>query len=275
MNELALKIEKPEFPENWDYEESVTMVKGITYKWKDLTIELANELFIAREMLSIPPEEAAKKHGTLVPRFTWTQYCEDIGSSRQVVNRWLACWFGKEIKQFNSLPLPEGNFDIIYADPPWQYDFSETESREIENQYPTMNVDEICNMDLPQTTDNCLLLLWATAPKLIEALNVIESWGFTYKTNGIWDKIKIGMGYWFRGKHELLLVATKGNFSPPEPENRIPSIYTEERLIHSKKPEYYYKWMKKSFPGCRIIELFQREELIKEKIEGLEGWGNE
>lgn len=273
MNELALKIEKPELPENWDYEKSVTIVKGITYKWKDLTIELANELFIAREILN---SQGIRTDLTSELLFqSWTQYCEDIGSSRQVVNRWLARWFGKEITQSDSPPLPKGSFDIIYADPPWQYDFSETESREIENQYPTMSIDEICNMELPQTTDNCLLLLWATAPKLIEALKVIESWGFTYKTNGIWDKVKIGMGYWFRGKHELLLVATKGNFSPPEPENRIPSIYKEERLIHSKKPEYYYSWMKKSFPGCRITELFQRGKLIKEKVGDLEGWGNE
>ena len=78
-------------------------------------------------------------------------------------------------------------FDLIYADPPWQYDFSETDSRKIENQYPTMTVVEISSLQ-PPSADDSVLFLWATAPKLEEALQVMRGWGFKYVTHAIWDK---------------------------------------------------------------------------------------
>ena len=63
-------------------------------------------------------------------------------------------------------------FEVVYADPPWRYDFSKSDSREIENQYPTMTVDEICALKIP-SAKNSVLYLWAIAPKLREALQVI------------------------------------------------------------------------------------------------------
>ena len=62
---------------------------------------------------------------------------------------------------------------------------------------------------------DCVLYMWATAPKLREALQVVAAWGFEYVTNAVWVKDRIGMGYWFRGRHELLLVAKRGAVSPP------------------------------------------------------------
>ena len=171
---------------------------------------------------------------------------------------------------FKIRQMPQGSFDLIYCDPPWKYDFAETDNRKIENQYPTMTVDEICQMELPNIASNSLLLMWATAPKLLEAIKVIAAWGFTYKTHGIWDKVKIGMGYWFRGQHELLIVATKGNFSPPDPSNRNSSIYVEARGQHSSKPDFFYEWIEKAFPLSHKIELFSRT-----KRDGWEAWGNE
>jgi hypothetical protein len=80
--------------------------------------------------------------------------------------------------------IPDGKYTLIYADPPWRYDFSQTDSREIENQYPTMDIDSICNLPINALADNdCILFLWGTNPKLREALLVIEAWGFEYKTN--------------------------------------------------------------------------------------------
>jgi len=104
-------------------------------------------------------------------------------------------------------------YDVIYADPPWKYGFSKSDSRKIENQYPTMTTEEICELSVP-SKDNSVLYLWATAPKLLEAMKVIYNWGFEYKTCAVWDKEIVGMGYWFRGQHELLLVATKGKYPP-------------------------------------------------------------
>jgi N6-adenosine-specific RNA methylase IME4 len=166
--------------------------------------------------------------------------------------------------------LPEGVYDIIYCDPPWKYEFAVTDSRKIENQYPTMNLDDIRNLKLPELAKDSLLLMWATAPKLTEAISVIEAWGFNYRTHCIWDKGKIGMGYWFRGQHELLLLAVRGNFNVPLPENRIPSIYYEKRGEHSVKPIFFYEWIERSFGERKRIELFSRN-----KRDGWENWGNE
>jgi N6-adenosine-specific RNA methylase IME4 len=168
-----------------------------------------------------------------------------------------------------SMPLPDGKYDVIYCDPPWRYDFAETENRAIESHYPTMDIEDIKSLFVP-AADNCVLFMWATAPKLKEAFDVISAWGFEYKTQAVWNKEKIGMGYWFRGQHEILMVATKGNVSPPPPCDRHGSVYSESRSKHSKKPSYYYDLIKQMFPNARRIELFSRCN-----VDGFEHWGNE
>jgi len=175
----------------------------------------------------------------------------------------------REMTKQEPVPLPEGVFDIICGDPPWRYDFSETDSRAIENQYPTMTVEEIKELKIP-SADNAVLFLCATAPKLREALEVMEAWGFEYKTHAIWDKVSIGMGYWFRGQHELLLVGTKGEFSPPPPESRVSSLIVEKRMGHSKKPTLFYEIIERMFPDGSCLELFARDHR-----EGWQQWGNE
>ncbi|GAG15933.1 unnamed protein product, partial [marine sediment metagenome] len=89
-------------------------------------------------------------------------------------------------------PLPEGKYDIIYADPPWKYYYKARGNPE--SHYPDMEDEEIYELkveDVPiqdKITDNAVLFLWATNPKLPEALKVVEKWGFTYKTNLVWVK---------------------------------------------------------------------------------------
>lgn len=160
-------------------------------------------------------------------------------------------------------------YDIIYADPPWRYSFSKSHSREIENQYPTMTLEEIKALDVP-AKENAVLYLWATAPKLPEALSVMEAWGFTYKTCAVWDKVLMGMGYWFRGRHELLLVGTRGKFSPPDPKLRLPSVFTVRRGKHSEKPDCLRDRIGLQFPDVSKIELFARK-----RVPGWDAWGNE
>lgn len=164
----------------------------------------------------------------------------------------------KIIEQKSNEPKQEiGIPELILADPPWRYDFAETENRKIENQYETAGIDEIVR-HFPQTADDCVLFLWATAPKLVEAIRLIELLGFKYKTNAVWDKQKIGMGYWFRGQHELLLVATKGNVHPPMEDQRCSSVFSEPRKQHSEKPECVYKWIESTFPHLRKLEMYAR-----------------
>lgn len=161
----------------------------------------------------------------------------------------------KEIKVKN---LPKEEFDIVYADPPWKYQFSETNERSIETHYPPMTLENIKKLNI-KTSKNAILFLWATAPKLKEALEVLESWGYEYKTCAVWDKEMIGMGYWFRGQHELLLLGVKGKISPPESKNRFSSVIKSKRTLHSKKPIEVYEMIEKMFPNKKYLELFARE----------------
>ena len=159
--------------------------------------------------------------------------------------------------------------DLILADPPWRYDFSETTGRKIENHY---NTESVSGMEghIPDTKPDCILLLWATAPKLQEAFELMKAWGFKYKTCAVWDKEIIGMGYWFRGQHELLLVGVKGKVSPPLEEFRVSSVFREARTEHSKKPECVYEWIEKAFGDKNKLEMYCRTPRLQWQT-----WGNE
>jgi N6-adenosine-specific RNA methylase IME4 len=164
-----------------------------------------------------------------------------------------------------------GLHPIIYADPPWRYEHAESATREIENQYPTMELDEICALPVAEVcTDDAVLFLWATSPKLAEALRVVEAWGFTYRTCMVWDKERIGMGYYARQQHELLLIATKGEPPAPPPEARPASVIREPRGGHSRKPECFYEIIERMYGPLAKLELFCRTPRPGWKV-----WGNQ
>jgi N6-adenosine-specific RNA methylase IME4 len=172
---------------------------------------------------------------------------------------------------FQTTPFPTGKYQVLYADPPWRYDYSLSDSRKIENQYPTMELDAICALDVPALcAEDCVIFLWATSPKLAESMKVIEAWGFSYRTCAVWDKEKIGMGYYFRQQHELLLVATKGEMSPPEPSDRPSSVIHAPRTEHSVKPACFRELIQTMYPGRRYLEMFARTT-----ADGWDTWGNE
>ena len=181
------------------------------------------------------------------------------------------CSLEKEDKTVDEPPpCPDGQYTLVLADPPWQYDCKKSYTRTIDkNQYATADPDSIIGMK-PGTADDCILFLWATAPLLPEALAVMAGWGFQYKSQAIWDKEIIGMGFWFRGQHELLLVGVKGDVHPPEEGNRCGSVFREKRGDHSVKPDCIYEWIEKAFPGFVKLEMFSRRAR-----EGWTVWGNE
>lgn len=172
-----------------------------------------------------------------------------------------------ETRKESRPPLPQLTFGVIYADPPWEYEFSKSDSRSIEAHYPSMSVEEICELPVPVEED-AILFLWATSPKLEEALRVIEAWGFEYRTNMVWVKGKqteeglekqIGMGYYCREQHELLLIARKGDIAVPDPANRPGSVIIAPRTEHSIKPEEVYEIIECMYPNQSKIELFARK----------------
>lgn len=167
--------------------------------------------------------------------------------------------------------LPPGPYDVILADPPWRYDFVKVRRWGVEVHYPTLSVMEIAALPVETiAAPDSVLFLWTTSPKLADAFLVIQDWGFTYKTSLIWDKGGLGMGYWVRVNHELLLIATRGKPKCPEVPGRPASVLRAPRRRHSQKPEAVHAIIETMLPAARRLELFARE-----RRSGWDAWGLE
>jgi N6-adenosine-specific RNA methylase IME4 len=167
------------------------------------------------------------------------------------------------------LRIPGGPWELLYTDPPWNYDFGTDTPDSIETHYDVLELDDIKNIEI-DTADDAALYLWTTGPMLKKAFEVIEAWGFEYRTGAVWDKISLGMGHWFRINHEHLLVARKGTFPPPREDLRVSSVIREKKRGHSQKPDIVRTWLTEWYPDAKKIELFAREH-----FEGWSAWGNE
>jgi len=184
----------------------------------------------------------------------------------------------QEEKTEKATALPQGTYNVIYADPPWQYNNSINKWGPANSHYSTMLTTDICalleKIELG-IAENAVLFLWATNPFLEDALQVIDSWGFEYKTNIVWVKTELqkpGSGFYVRGRHELLLIATRGSFTPLDQNISPPigSVIEAPVQEHSRKPEKAYEIIEKLYPKCNYIELFARI-----KREGWQQWGDE
>ena len=168
-----------------------------------------------------------------------------------------------------------GQYPVLYADPPWQYEHPAMGStaRSIEAKYPTLDLAEIKKIE-PPAHDDCALFLWATAPKLPECLEVMKSWGFTYRTNMVWVKDKMGTGYYVRNQHELLLIGRRGDLPVPEPGTQPTSVIHAPRTEHSAKPPEFYAAIEQMYPQFQgqWFEMFLRGKARKNWAGG---WGNE
>jgi N6-adenosine-specific RNA methylase IME4 len=165
-------------------------------------------------------------------------------------------------------PLPQGPFELIYADPPWQLGGPDSD-RAPENHYPTMPLAEIEALIVPAAED-AVLFLWAVSSLLPQALAVLEAWGFDYRTSLVWVKDKIGLGAWVRHRHELLLIGRKGSFPGPDPADRPDSVIEAARGRHSQKPAYVYELLERMYPHASKLELFARTSRP-----GWSAWGNQ
>ena len=166
-------------------------------------------------------------------------------------------------------------YAVIYADPPWQYNSGDQHGTEeqdtvLGDHYQSMDLLDIFN--LPQArlaATDCVLFLWCTSPTLEEAIQVINQWGFKYKASMVWDKVAHNVGHYVSVRHELLLIATKGQ--PPKVPKLVDSVYVEERGEHSRKPEYFRKLIDELYPDGKRIELFCRGRAAK----GWDAWGEQ
>jgi N6-adenosine-specific RNA methylase IME4 len=175
--------------------------------------------------------------------------------------------------------LPDEKFGVILADPEWPFEVWSEETgqdRAAANHYPTSTIEVIKSRPVASiAADECVLGLWATVPKLPAALDVMREWGFTYVSQIVWVKDRIGMGYWFRNNHEILLIGKKG--LPPKPADgtQWKSAIEAPRSAHSEKPDFQYEFFETFFPGWPAIELNARRSRPGWKVWGLEAPADE
>ncbi len=181
-----------------------------------------------------------------------------------------------------ALAAPQRQYGVILADPEWAWDtWSEAgKDRSPENHYPLSATEVIAARPVVNlAAPDCVLFLWATAPRLPDALAVMAAWGFEYKSHCIWRKAEIsgvdhnpgkrdrggyssavvlGTGYWFRNAHELLLVGVRGDVPCPAMGNQFPSVIDAPPRRHSEKPERFAELIEGYFPNVPKIELNAR-----------------
>ena len=196
---------------------------------------------------------------------------KEIRGRRQAAKRAARVEKLTELSQRNA-PLPtDRKYAIIYADPPWQYDFSPSNSRAIENHYPTMPIEDIMAMDVADmATPDAMLFLWAPPSFIKKGLAVLEAWGFDLASSMVWDKERIGTGIYFRQQHEYLLLGKRGAPLTPVPGTQPASVLRAPRGAHSAKPVEVYGLIEAMYPDLPCVELFSRAAR-----EGWDAWGNE
>ncbi len=168
-------------------------------------------------------------------------------------------------------PLPSDKYRVIYADPPWYYAQSVDGYGPADRHYPTMETEAICALPVADLAeDNAVLFLWATSPKLIDALGVAEAWGFRYSgAMFVWDKVDHNYGHYNSVRHELLLICTRGSCTPDE-RTLFDSVQSIKRTKHSEKPEEFRQMIDKLYTHGRRIELFARGQ-----HDGWDVWGQD
>lgn len=164
-------------------------------------------------------------------------------------------------------------YDIIYADPSWQYDDAIRGESLAKTQYPVMSIADICNMGkwlLPQVKQDAFLALWTTGPQLEDAFKVIKAWKFTYKTVGIyWTKLnpksgtrKMGGGHYTRANKEMCLFAKRGK-GLTRLNKAVDQDLTTRYRGHSIKPWEARALLEKLYgPDTKKLELFARKDTI-------------
>ncbi len=198
----------------------------------------------------------------------------------------------KRRRKQNTLPslypeLPTKKFDIIYADPPWNYNGKlqfDKSSKPAENidfsrpifissasfKYPTLRLEELMNIPVQKIAKHdCLLFMWTSNPHLAQAIELGKAWGFEYRTVAfVWDKMNHNPGKYTLSNCELCLVFKRGRIPQPRGARNIQQLVRSPRREHSDKPIEVREAIVKMFPTQERIELFARR-----KANGWVVWG--
>lgn len=178
------------------------------------------------------------------------------------------------------MKLPDKKYNIIYADPAWKFKYygkSDDRYRRAEGHYTVTSLEDMKKIKIEDMADeNCALFMWAIYPMLPQAIELMESWGFKFKTvaftwvkkNKTNNKFFFGMGYWTRANCEICLLGTRGK--PKRINSSIPQLIIAERREHSRKPDEIRERIVNLLGDLPRIELFARQ-----RIEGWDAWGNQ
>ena len=181
---------------------------------------------------------------------------------------------------FTDIFTTDKKYNVIYADPPWLYNKRNKGTKfgyGAAGHYSLMKTEDIAALPVPRiAAENCALLLWITFPNLKESLEVMERWGFTYKTLGFsWIKTNskdgkpcFGIGYYAKSNCEVCLLGIKGKMKAIS--NKVSSCVVSERREHSRKPDEIRDRITELFGDVPRIELFARQS-----VTGWDCWGNE
>lgn len=194
----------------------------------------------------------------------------------------------------NNLPdlypdLPDKKYDIIYADPPWDYggkmQFDKSGKKEdninweknifisaANFQYPTLKTVEMMKIPIQEISkDDCLLFMWVTNPHLEQGLALGKAWGFQYRTVAfVWDKMNHNPGQYTMSYCELCLVFKKGKIPTPRGARNVKQLVRVPRGNHSEKPLDVLKGIENMFPTQDRIELFARHQPAGWDVWGLD-----
>lgn len=178
----------------------------------------------------------------------------------------------------------ENKYQIIYADPPWNFGSKELQKyngerfRPLEEVYQTEKTNDMKTWNVKSIADkDCAIFMWTTDAHIEEAIQLMKAWGFKYVTIAfIWSKTTnkgkqvCNLGAWTMKNCELCLFGTKGRMLKYKKSNSVKQLFYAERTKHSKKPDCVYGFIEELFGDIPRIELFARQE-----FDGWDCWGNE
>lgn len=174
----------------------------------------------------------------------------------------------------------EEKFGAVLIDPPWRF-LNRTgkvapEHRRLAR-YPTLSMVELEQLPIADLMkEPSHLYLWCPNALLPDGIRIMRAWGFTYKTNIVWYKVRKdggpdgrGVGFYFRNVTELVLFGVRGKLRTLQPGRRQTNIIVQRKREHSRKPPDLHQIVRECSPGP-FLELFARE-----RVPGWRHWGNE